>query len=429
MALYVLPRFWRPPPAPVREDPVAKRVREILSSSIGAFLDPDRMQALAEDLGCTQRNRKIHTGMVANALILSAMQHGPDTQGRWLDALALYGRMSGAEAGPSAFGERVRALEPMFRVLLTRRVIALADGRPALRGRLERFADVLVPDGCAFKLAATFAQVWPGTGTPAEFKLHAVYSVRAAGPADLRASAGSVHDNDGFAPAAWVRDALYIWDLGYQDTDRFVDAVCSGAVPLQRLKDKNNPVALAWYDDAGGRHALAGEGGRPMRLQEACEFSAMPREGHLDLDVELRDGQGRKVVARVVCVPFEGQDRWYLTALPRDRFTPADVAEMYRVRWEVERYFRSLRGAVRLDEVRRLRNPAAVRVALLASLIAATLSQELANALNDLEQPPIDEVLPSARPAPASCAPASTEVGLPPRSARRAGGRAARLPR
>jgi hypothetical protein len=429
MALYVIPRFWRPPPSAVREDPVVRRVQEILSSSIGAFLDPDRMQALAEDLGCTMRNRKIHAGMVANSLILSAMQHGPDTQGRWLDALAIYGRMSGSDASPSAFGERVRALEPMFRVLLSRRVLALGDGRPELQGRLQRFADVLIPDGCAFKLAATFAEVWPGTGTPAEFKLHTVYSVRSNGLADLRSSAGSVHDNDGFTPTTWVRSALYIWDLGYQDTDRFVDAALSGAVPLQRLKDKINPVVLAWYDSAGKRHELVGEDGRPLRLREACEFSAMPLEGHLDLDVEQCDGQGRKVVARVVCVPFEGADRWYLTTLPRDRFSPADVAEMYRVRWEIERYFRTLRGAVRLDEVRRLRNPVAVRVALLASLVAATLSQELANALNDLEDPLCAEesAAPSTvRPALASCTPTSSEAGFPPQRSRRAGGRVAR---
>ena len=50
---------------------------------------------------------------------------------------------------------------------------------------------------------------------------------------------------------------------------------------------------------------------------------------------------GKFWTARAVCVPFEGEDRWYLTTLPRDRFSPCDVAELYRLRWEVELYFRT----------------------------------------------------------------------------------------
>jgi hypothetical protein len=52
----------------------------------------------------------------------------------------------------------------------------------------------------------------------------------------------------------------------------------------------------------------------------------------------------------VVCVPFGGQDRYYLTTLPRAIFTPQDVAEPYRIRWEVELFFRGWRGAMSLDE-------------------------------------------------------------------------------
>ena len=54
----------------------------------------------------------------------------------------------------------------------------------------------------AWPLESSLAGIWPGTETPAEFKLHAVYSVRAGGLADLRGSAGSVHDNKGFGPAS-----------------------------------------------------------------------------------------------------------------------------------------------------------------------------------------------------------------------------------
>ena len=396
MDLYVLPRFWRPDPTADLDDAAVRCAREVLSSSIGAVLDPDRLQALAEDLGCVERARKHHAGLMTIALILSALRHGPDTQGRWLDAQSLYERLGGRHAGPSAFRAKVQALEPVLRELLGRRVRGLQENTPALEGRLSAFADVLIPDGCAFKVASALAGVWPGTGTPGEFKLHAVYSVRANGLFDARTSAGRVHDNVGFQPESWVRGALYLWDLGYQDYDRFVEAVSQGAIPLQRLKDKTNPIVLAWFDDGGERHPLTGADGSPMRLDEACQFDLLPRAGAVDLDAQIRDSKGRVVTARVVCVPFDGEDRWYLTALPRTVFTPYDVGELYRVRWEVELFFRDLKGAVRLDEVTRLKNPASLRVALLASLVAVTMGQELTAALqrspepgNEAEPPPI----------------------------------------
>jgi hypothetical protein len=39
-----------------------------------------------------------------------------------------------------------------------------------------RHIDVLIPDGCAFKVARALSGLHPGTGTAAELKLHAVYS-------------------------------------------------------------------------------------------------------------------------------------------------------------------------------------------------------------------------------------------------------------
>ena len=390
MELFVRPEFWRPSPRLSPEGPLAEPLRVLLASSWGSFLDPDRLQALAEDLGCAQRHRELHSGMLIIALILSALQQGADTQGRWLDAHAICQRLGGGSVKPSALGERIRALEPVFHVLLRRRVLQLAEKSRGLKGRLRDFADVIIPDGCAFKIAAALAGVSPGTSNPAEFKLHAVYSVGANGLINAATSAGTTHDNDGFKPAKWIRNALYIWDLGFHDYDRFVEAVREGAIPLQRLKDKANPVVLAWYDADGTRHALVDEKGLPVRLEAACVANLLPLDGPLDLDVLIRDEKRNQITARVVCVPFEGEDRWYLTTLPRTRFTPHDVAELYRIRWEVELFFRTLRGAARLDDVRRMRNPAAVNVAILSSMIAATLGQELTLAINAWESAEIE---------------------------------------
>ena len=72
-----------------------------------------------------------------------------------------------------------------------------------------------------------------------------------------------------------------------------------------------------------------------------------------------------------------GDGNNYLTTLPRGVFTAHDIAEMYRVRWEIERMFRGWRGALRLYEVTRLSHPTSVVAAVTASLLAATLAQDV----------------------------------------------------
>ncbi len=151
----------------------------------------------------------------------------------------------------------------------------------------------------------------------------------------MTATAGSVHDSDGFWPT-WQAGALYITDLGYQ------------------------------------------------------------------LDVRLVDSKGRTVIARVVCVPTEGEDRYYLTTLLRSVFTPCDIAELYRIRWEVELFFRNWKGGVRMDHVHRLRNPTSLAVSVTAAMLAALLSRDLHAALEALSETPTPKMSESKATVPSS---------------------------
>ena len=84
-------------------------------------------------------------------------------------------------------------------------------------------------------------------------------------------------------------------------------------------------------------------------------------------------------------------------------------------------YFRHWCGAVRLDEVRRLRDPIALEVAVQASLLAALLSHEIHDALDRVaaETAPKPSPVPTAAfpPGAATTRPAPLTV-VRPRSAR-----------
>lgn len=408
MELALAPTLYRPP-TPSKPDPLRDLFAPYVEHSVLSMLDPDRIDGLAEDMRVVQRHRVHHSGLLVCGLVLSAFRQS-EVEGRWLDAAAIYRALGGPETGMTSIRNMGRKMLPVMYKMLRRRMKQLAAGAKTaeLRGRLEAFHDVLIPDGCAFKLASVLSGISPGTGQPAELKLHAVYSVKARTALEVTPTAGSVHDSDGFWPT-WEPGALYIWDLGYQSVDRFVDGAIAGAHLLQRLKSNHNPVVVASYGPTGARRALRDADGGSVRLEEALAVGLVHKREQLDLDVKLVDRKGRAVLARVVCVPTEGEDRYYLTTLPRSTFTPCDVAELYRIRWEVELFFRNWKGGVRMDHVHRLRNPASLAVAVTASMLAALLSRDLQAALEH-----VTETLRANTPAHIDCKPPSIDGGFSP---------------
>ncbi len=386
MDLAVVPplrRSLRPEKLP---DPLRDRLAALIETTALELLDPERLAARAEDLRLKERDRVHHIGLIVDAMVLSALQRSTDTDGRLLDAQRTYEEIGGVASSKNSFRNNVRQAVPLMQDALQRRLKAMQASTNDLemRGRLKAFSNVLIPDGCAFKLAAALSNVYAGTSQPAELKLHAVYSVRAGGATSVKMARGSEHDSDGFWPKTWEKNALYIWDLGFVNNERFVDAVKDNAHVLQRLKDSMNPVVLASYGPTGTRRELVDGQGKRLSLHDACAAGYVHKQAVLDLDVEITDEKSRTVTARVVCVPFGGEDRYYLTTLPRAIFTPYDVAELYRIRWEVELFFRGWRGAMRLDEVRRLSNPSTLAAAVLASLLAAVMAQEITLGLKHL---------------------------------------------
>jgi putative transposase len=412
MELAVLPRLYRPLKSELAPDPLREHIAAAVELCAVKLLDPARLEAIAEDMGLVQKKRVHHAGLIVCAVILSAFQRSTDTQGRWLDAQRIYEAIGGPRATRESFHKQVVKLAPLMRALVRRRFddMTARASRNHLRGRLSHFADVLIPDGCGFKLAKALSGMYTGTGVPAQMKLHAVYSVAAGDCVSAKATAGSVHDSDEFWPE-WEADTLYIWDLGYQGVDRFVDAALSGAHVLQRLKNNHNPQLLASYGPTGTRRAIDdGEGG-PVRIEQALALGLVHKQAVLDLEVRLVDRNHRALVARVVCVPFVGEDRYYLTTLPREIFSPHDVAELYRVRWEVELLFRGWKGAMRLDEVRRLHTRASLETAVSASLLAASLSRDLAFEFERLTHQGIDTAPDGAFPPSAARTAATATAG------------------
>lgn len=374
------------------------RVAKVLGERFARFLDPVRINAIAEDLRAAQRMRDIDLGIVVIAVILSAFSRSSDTEGRVRDAFALYRQIdSSARVVDEAFRKAMMRAADVLQRLLTQWMTeqATCDLGAPLRGRLAFFKDLHLTDSTCFKLSRALVDVLPGSGSAAALKIHAVYSVRAQGLVSVKTTNGREHDSPHFDPS-WVAGALYLWDLGYNDYLRVSRGHIASAYLVQRLKDKANPRMLAWYDAKGQRHAVPrGPRGALARLSEVLEATeALQHDGVLDLDVVI-EGDGVECVMRVVCVPTEGQDRYYLTNLPREHFSPCDVAEIYAARWDIELLFKDWQGGCRVDEVCRLSNRDTLRSVIYGGLLAHLLSREVTRAANDSgpqKQEPVEAV-------------------------------------
>ena len=391
-------RRSRQPPVRAKRDTQALqeaavgRVAAVLGDRFAWFLSPVRIKAIAEDLRVLRRQRDLDLGIVVVSVILSAYSRSSDVEGRVRDAFAIYREIDTAiDVVDEAFRKAMMRSADVLLHLLQERTLELAplEGRPALRGRLSFFKDLVSTDSTSFKLARALAAGLPGSGSPAALKLHGIYSERAQIATRVEATEGSAHDSPHFHPD-WLAGALYLWDLGYNDYARVVEAHLAGAFFVQRLKDKANLRMLAWYDSQGARHLVprGPRGALPLMNEVLAETEALHHGGTLDLDLVLdgKTAEGYPVacVLRVVRVPTEGGDRFYLTDLPRAHFSPCDVAEIYGARWEIELLYKDWQGGCRLDEVTRLSNLDTLRAVIYGGLLAHLLSREIAQAANDM---------------------------------------------
>jgi len=99
---------------------------------------------------------------------------------------------------------------------------------------------------------------------------------------------------------------------------------------------------------------------------------------------------------RVVGVRDEDADDYhlYMTNLARKEFFPADLAEIYRCRWEVELLFRELKTQYELDEFD-TSDEHVVRILLYAALLSLLVSRDLLDLVT--EQADDELVFPTER--------------------------------
>jgi len=229
---------------------------------------------------------------------------------------------------------------------------ASADER--LAGVLGQFREIYTTDSSILQLRESLEKLFPGARTnssPAAMKIHVIQQVGGSGLRSVELTPGRTNDLKAFQPGPWLRGSLCINDLGYYDFWTFQRIEHFGGFFISRMKSNGNPRILRSHLKHRGRKVDID--GRKLK-------DVLPKLKRKTLDVEVEvtytektTGARKPLRLRLVGI-WDRADRCYhlyFTNVPPEVMKATDIANAYRLRWQVELLFRELKGVHQLDQL------------------------------------------------------------------------------
>ncbi|WP_136361209.1 IS4 family transposase [Halobacterium salinarum] len=268
----------------------------------------------------------------------------------------------------------------------------------AVDADIDRFRDVMIADGTVLRLHEFLSDQFEARHEEqAGAKLHLLHNATEQTIEQLDTANEKTHDSTLFKTGPWLENRLMLFDLAYFKYRRFALIDENDGYFVSRLKQNANPLITGELREWRGR-AIPLEG-KQLRavlddldrkyidVEVEVEFKRGPYNGTQSLDTKR---------FRVVGVRDEDADDYhlYMTNLARKEFFPADLAEIYRCRWEVELLFRELKTQYELDEFD-TSDEHVVRILLYAALLSLLVSRDLLDLVT--EQADDELVFPTER--------------------------------
>jgi putative transposase len=342
------------------------------------ILPQEEIDGLCQQCGVIERQRKLNLGMLVRAMVISAGTPGGAYQA---DVLRSYLEFEVPHVARSAFYRWFD--EPLERCMqaLADRALAYARAQQVdLSGPLCGVTDWYIVDATTVTVRDALLEEFPGTGGYAAIKVHKVLSVGCGAPVQYHFSPAREHDSRHLQIDASWRGYGVLADLAYASLDRLRACDTHGVRYVIRLKENWKPKV---------DHIARGQ--VTQAFFPGTDFDALLADDTLMLDgrtvdADVHVGRGRHALPlRLVGVQTPKGYCFFLTNLP-PRIGPRQVADLYRVRWEVELSIRLDKSVHRLDAIDAER-PCTLKTLLHASLIASTIAALLAHTHNVKTRP------------------------------------------
>jgi hypothetical protein len=243
---------------------------------------------------------------------------------------------------------------------------------------LSGVRDWRIVDSTTVKLHPALKSVYPGAGDYAAVKVHKTLSVGCGTVVDYHFSPARDHDSIHLTIDESWRGMGLLVDLGYASFERLRQCEEFGVKVVVRLKDNWKPKVTKVARADLKKTFVPG-----TDLNLFLDDVFLELGNVIDVDVTLgADALPMRLVG--VLAPTKGY-RFYLTNLPRS-VGPHSVADLYRVRWEIESSNKLDKSNLRLDEID-ARRPAAVNALLHAAMIASVLIGSIVHRHNLANRP------------------------------------------
>jgi hypothetical protein len=352
-------------------------VREVFE----AILPDATLLELARATKLQERARKMDVvGLLRAMIVAAATGYG----GRQADIMRLYfegGATSVVRGGFYGwFGAELEAVMLAVRQRALSYARTLPRDLPGLLG--DHVTDWHIVDSSTVKLNKALIAEYPGTGDYAALKVHKRFSVGLGTTLDYHLSPAREHDNIHLTIDETWSGLGVLLDLGYASFKLIRDCNQHGVHFVIRLKESWKPKVQHVARGSITKTFLAGSD-----LEGLLADEVLLLDGKV-VDVGVSFGTGKATVnCRMVGVPApDGGYRFYLTSLP-GAVGPRQIADLYRVRWEIESDNKLDKSCSHLDEIGARTGPA-VRALVHASMVSSILACLLAHHHRLNERPP-----------------------------------------
>src|SRR6267142_4866288 len=335
-----------------------------------AMLPQEEIDRLCEEFGVIERQRKLNLGMFVRAMVISAGTPGGAYQA---DVLRSYLEFEVPKVARSAFYRWFdEPLEQCMAALADRALAYARAPQVDLSGPLCGVQDWYIVDATTVRVRDALREEFPGAGEYAAIKVHKVLSVGCGAPVRYHFSPAREHDSRHLTIDESWRGYGLLADLGYASIERLRACDAHGVSVVIRLKDNWKPKV-----DYIARGQVTQTFFPGTKLDALLAEDILMRDGRaIDADVHV-GGDKHPLPLRLIGVHTPKGYCFFLTNLP-PRIGPRQVADLYRVRWEVELSIKLDKSVHRLDQVDAER-PCALKTRLHASLMASSIAALLAH--------------------------------------------------
>lgn len=351
-----------------------------LESFLKARVPVGDIRRAARELGVVRRRRKVEPVALLMAVVLLVCGRGGQSLASMRRLLAL---RFGITLARSAFWDRLTVqFEALVDWLLDRLRAMSLETKPTYTGLLRGFVDVVAVDSTVIKVHDSLREVWKGTrksSAKAALKVHTFVRAVTGELLRFRITAEAHADCRAFAVGHWAKGMLFLFDRGYSSASLWWRVHRLGGFFVTRLPATYRPVVAS----VNRRHRGRARGLVGRRLREALNgLKRTVVDVNCEFHVKVRaygtpSGRHFDHPFRVVGVWDSNKKAYalYVTNIPPDRMSPAEIAEVYRLRWEVETFYKTGKSGLGLDELTS-KTPHIVRTMVKAALVRASIAMQ-----------------------------------------------------